>query len=273
MSGLRAAGLFGAAALVLLLGGPGCRTPPAPPTKSPAAQSPAAQQPAAQEAAAPAAEPATTGPQWVEHEASGLRVLQFPPAGATAPLVVAMHGLGDKPEAFQRMLAHEAGRVNLHVPAGPLPRGSGHSWFNIRAAQDDAELAAGVARAADAVAAYIADVRQPGQPVVVTGFSQGGMVSFTLALTHPELVDLALPLGGFLPTALRTGTAGAAAPRIVALHGAEDTRIPTQAAQDSVAWLEAAGFPAVIETYPGVGHGVSPPMRARLSKELGTLLP
>lgn len=216
--------------------------------------------------------PAPDGPQWIDHEASGLRVLRFPSVGSTAPLVVAMHGLGDKPEAFQRMLAHEAVRVNLHVPAGPLPRGSGHSWFNIRAAQDDAELAAGVAQAADAVAAYIADVRQPGQPVVVTGFSQGGMVSFTLALTHPELVDLALPLGGFLPTALRTGTAGPDAPRIVALHGAEDTRIPTRSAEASVAWLAEAGFTAAIETYPGVGHGVSPPMRARIGEELGTLL-
>lgn len=258
----RLSGALWLSGALLLAGVGGCRTTaPAPPAPPPAEAT-------AETASAPHAD----GPQWVDHEASGLRVLRFPSVGSTAPLVVAMHGLGDKPEAFQRMLAHEAGRVNLHVPAGPLPRGSGHSWFNIRAAQDDAELAAGVARAAAAVAAYIADVRQPGQPVVVTGFSQGGMVSFALALSHPELVDLALPLGGFLPTALRTGTAGPEAPRIVALHGADDTRIPTRSAEESVAWLAEAGFTAAIETYPGVGHGVSPPMRARIGEELGTLV-
>ena len=38
--------------------------------------------------------------------------------------------------------------------------------------------------------------------VVVTGFSQGGMLSYALALHHPELIEYALPISGMLPEVL-----------------------------------------------------------------------
>lgn len=244
-----------------------CSGSPAPAADPAAATGPAAAPAPAPAAAVPPAPAA--GPQWVDHSESGLRVLVFPAVSDTAPLVIALHGRGDKPEAFQRMLAHLSDRVNLHLPAGLLPQGGGHSWFDGRAAADDAELGAGVGAAADRIARYIEAVRRPGQPVVVTGFSQGGMLSFTLAVRHPAQVDLALPLGGFLPASLRpAGGPGPDTPPVRALHGADDTRIPTAWAEETVRRLAAAGFDATLETFPGVGHGVSPPMRATLDAAL-----
>ena len=47
----------------------------------------------------------------------------------------------------------------------------------------------------------------------------------TLAVEHPDVVGAALPISGALPTGLFP-TAGVRGPRIVALHGTDDTRIP-----------------------------------------------
>ncbi len=209
---------------------------------------------------APVVEQAAAGPAWIDEPSSGLRALVFPPVAPPVPLVIALHGLGDRPEAFHRLLDSSAAVVNLHVPAAPLAHGRGFSWFPVRASPDDAGLAVAVKAAADQVAQYIGAVRKPSQKVVVTGFSQGGMLSFALAAHHPEVVDLAVPIGGFLPVGLRV--AGPVPPSpVFALHGAADERIAVGGAQDSVAWLDAQGGQATLRTWAGVGHTISAEMR------------
>ena len=67
--------------------------------------------------------------------------------------------------------------AHVVVPAATIPFGSGFSWFDIRAAQDDPSLAAAVGEATRRVVQLVHARRPDGHPVVVTGFSQG-MLSF-----------------------------------------------------------------------------------------------
>ena len=196
---------------------------------------------------------------------SGLELLEI--AGPAHRVIIALHGLGDRPEDFASLARPWAGLATLLIPAGPDPWGKdGHSWFPIRAIEDSPALAEGVRRSADRVATLILGRTQPEDEVVVTGFSQGGMLSFALAVLHPEAVDLAIPLGGMLPSSLLPTHIPAGAAPIRALHGAADSRVPTAAAEDSVAKLAALGWDATIKTYAGLGHAINAEEHAELDR-------
>lgn len=221
--------------------------------------------PAPREAASARAAPAPAGPA----EAAGIRYLERTTGGAEAserlPLVVAIHGLGDRPEAFTRLFDGFAGRARIVVPYGTAPYGNGFSWFPL-ARLDPEALAEGTEKAAHGLAAMIAELARTrpttGRPIV-TGFSQGGMLSFTLAVLHPEQVGEVLPVSGLLAPRLMPSSwpAGKAMPRIHAFHGDADTVVPFERARQTVEALQKAGWPVEFSTYPGVGHTVSTKMR------------
>lgn len=230
--------------LLLLLA---CQVPGAPP--------PALPPPSVQEApATPVAFPLpTVAPPGIARPADD---------PATTALVVAIHGRGDRPEHFQALTRGWPEVAHVVVPAAPTPHGSGFSWFPLRAVADGPELAQGVAEAADRLAAWLAD--SPADPLVVTGFSQGGMLSFALAVRHPHLVDAVVPVGGMLPQGLWPTAVPPGAPPILALHGGADEVVPTAAAVATVEALAGLGWPAELRTWDGVGHEIPLPMRASL---------
>lgn len=204
-------------------------------------------------------------------EAAGVRYLVRTTAGAAAdarlPLVVAMHGLGDRPERFGILDALPVA-ARVVTPFGLTPYGGGYSWFDLG---DRTRMHEGIAAAAGRVAAMLEVLvaRYPtrGKPIV-TGFSQGGMLSFALATQHPASIGAAFPLGGFLPSELIVD-APTNAPPIVALHGEADRRVLFAPTERAVALLVDRGWSAALRAYPDVGHTVSPSMQARLFVEIG----
>jgi len=183
---------------------------------------------------------------------------------AELPLLVVVHGLGDTPENYLSVFDDLATPVRLVAPRAPDPHAVGSSWFPI----DDLLKAPRVIRErADALARLIERLARTrptrGRPIV-TGFSQGGVLSFALAAYHPELrLAAALPVAGLLP---KGGPPVRVAPppfRVVALHGTADPRIPYVRGVDAVERLRAAGGNATMFDYPGVGHAFSEPMLVR----------
>lgn len=195
--------------------------------------------------------------------------------GATAneplPLVIAIHGLGDRPERFIALFDALRARARVVAPYGE-PYGAGFSFFPIVSRVDPDALAPGIERAVARLAPLITAVSRArptrGKPIV-TGFSQGGMLSFALAVLHPELVGEALPISGFLTVKLlaTSGTGGTGAPArggaalslppIVAFHGDADPVVPIAADRLGIARLREAGARAELHEYPGVVHTVS----------------
>jgi predicted esterase len=95
-----------------------------------------------------------------------------------------------------------------------------------------------------------------------------------LALHHPDHVDAALPLAGFVPApCLPSGPPPASAPPVRAFHGDADDRLPVQNQRDVVAALQAQGWDAALRTYPGVRHHLNAEIQADLFSALGELLP
>lgn len=229
-------------------------------------------------------EPAPTGQL---AQIAGVHYLEFVTAGADPqaklPMIIAIHGLGDSPEGFRGLLEDFDQPARVIVPRGLDAHGPGWSWFPTRVSElaegnteQLAQLAMGIKLAADTLAPAIEQLtaQRPttGKPIV-TGFSQGGMLSFALAIHHRELLSAALPIGGWLPEPLwPTGPAPTPPIPIIAFHGEADTIVPYPATVTAVAQLEQAGYPVELITYAGVEHSISPAMRADLFDALRTNL-
>lgn len=202
-------------------------------------------------------------------------------ASAELPMVVAIHGLGGTPESFSRLFDGFDTQARLIFPRAPKTWGPGFSWFSFdaRARGDEAGFARALADPAGRIATLVAELSSSrptrGKPIV-TGFSQGGMLAFTLAAQHGDQFSMIVPVGGLLPVGidLARGTPDQAGtrPRIVALHGGADVRVDVDAARSSIARLGSAGFTTSIETFDGVGHGVFPPIQRRLLELIGAAI-
>ena len=191
------------------------------------------------------------------------------------PLVVGLHGLGDRPRAFAGLFRGFDKPARLVLLRAPTPYSRGFAWWRFRPGRpDSAERAAGIRSAATEVARAIRDLlsKKPvrGLPVV-TGFSQGGMLSFALAALHPEVTGTAIPISGGLPSQLWPAPAQAARrlPPVHALHGDADALVPIGPARKTVEQLRGAGFDATLKEFSGVEHRVPTPVRQELFRLLG----
>ncbi len=259
----------GAAMLVAL----GACEPTAPPSPAISAAPAASSAPTpSSRSVAPAPAPGDATPR--EGEAAGVRFLELTTGGARSadrlPMVIAIHGLGDTPEAFARVLADLDAPARLVVPRGLEPFHGGYSWFALEGGPSSESTARGIRRAAAALSACIGELAATrptaGRPVV-TGFSQGGALSFALAALHPRSIAAAFPDGGWLPPSIELERAPEPL-AIVALHGAADPRIPIGPTRDAVLRLSASGYRAELREFPRVGHTIDAAMR----RELGGLV-
>jgi phospholipase/carboxylesterase len=189
---------------------------------------------------------------------------------APMPMLILIHGLGDRPshDWFAGADAIDT-PLRLIMPQAPTPHGDGgFAWFPFRARGNDPDaLARGISAASDRLARAIAVLaaRRPtrGAPIVA-GFSQGGMLSYALALRHPEIVSFSHPISGLLPKPLWPASkpAGTRYPPIAAMHGDADALVPIAGDRELSAHLRALGYDAQLREFPGVAHTITPAMNA-----------
>ena len=139
--------------------------------------------------------------------AHGLEFHEFVTGGASAddklPLIIAVHGLGDSPKKFAGLLSGFKEPARVVCPRGPVPHGKGYSWFDTRISKGrvtSIDLAE-IEEASDRLALLIATLsksRPTKGKAVITGFSQGGVLSFVVAFRHPDSVGAAIPVGGMV---------------------------------------------------------------------------
>jgi phospholipase/carboxylesterase len=188
-----------------------------------------------------------------------------------APLVIALHGLGDIPERFIGLFGTFPAAARIIAPRAGTRHGDGFSWFPPRgisldlAAPDIAEAAGTVAAFAEALARRVPTLGKP----IVMGFSQGGALSFAIAVRHPSSVSASFPVGAWLPTALWPTARPAHAPPILAFHGTADPRVPISLMRPAVARLEQLGYSIRLQEFEGVEHEIPAVVRAALFEALG----
>jgi phospholipase/carboxylesterase len=192
-------------------------------------------------------------------------------ADETAPLVVAIHGMGDKPDNWIESWRTFPGKAQIVLPRAFTKYGEGWSWFEFKDGMTDAEFGAEVGGAEDKLWKAIAKLAGP-RRLIVTGFSQGGILSFAMAARHPDKIAYAFPVSGSCPGPLLPKDKARAAP-ILAFHGTSDNVLAFKWGQGAVNAFKEQGNEASLKAYPGIGHTISPEMRADLWTELQKALP
>ncbi|MCZ7685626.1 MAG: dienelactone hydrolase family protein [Sandaracinaceae bacterium] len=197
------------------------------------------------------------------------------PPDAELPLIVYLHGRGDRPRVPRDDVYDLDTPVRMILPRGPERFGQGYAWAPVSAHRGESPE---LLEALDARARMLSDAmvewqrRHPtrGRPIVL-GFSQGGILAMTLAVREPGSIARAIPMAGWLPPSLLPPRADryAVNARVIALHGGDDPVLSATRTAGTVEDLVKLGYPVELEVYPGVGHEVSRDMRRRVHELLG----
>lgn len=195
-------------------------------------------------------------------------------AGDRLPMIVALHGYGQRPHWWVAHLRGFRRRARVIVPRAPEVHPPGFGWFPFETTTDV------VARRAHELARAftIWRARRPtrGRPMVV-GFSQGSALAFALAVRHPRSVAAAYPIGGTLPVSMIPRFAPSPTvplPRIRSMHGTADPMMGIEQARADVNALRDRGYPAdPLLELRGVEHTITPAMRDQLHAWLAEDLP
>ena len=169
-----------------------------------------------------------------------------------------LHGLGADGHDFvplvQQLRLQKAVRFILpHAPVQPVTlngRLPMRAWFDIASLQLDVRVdEAGIEASAQAVA-ELAEAQ--GLPLLLAGFSQGGLIALHAALHHLPAVQGVLALSTWYPFAVpRTAL------HAFVGHGTQDEIVPCALGQQVAEALQTAGAQVDWRTYP-MGHAVCP---------------
>jgi len=154
--------------------------------------------------------------------------------------VIWMHGLGADGSDFEAIvpdLGVDGGPgirfVFPNAPAIPVTCNGGYvmsAWYDIISLDSNNRVVdeAGMLRSRQAIRQLIARENQRGIPcdrIFLAGFSQGGAVAYTTALTHPEALAGVVALSTYIPTPTlieAEATSANKALPVFAAHGTED---------------------------------------------------
>ena len=141
-----------------------------------------------------------------------------------------------------------------------------YAWYAINFDADENKFSdheqAKISR--DLIAQFIDELIQTypidSKNVTLVGFSQGSILSYAIALSHPDKVQRVVALSGYVSEPileenyLRNDLSKL---KIFHSHGTVDQVIPVEWARKTKPFLEKLGINSTYKEYP-VGHGVAP---------------
>jgi phospholipase/carboxylesterase len=212
----------------------------------------------------------TLGPLQQDH-ASGLQYsIRLGAPAKPARCLVLLHGVGSN-EANMLALAEGVSDDTLVVTVrGPLVLGPGQfAWFRVAFTASGPSIVPEEAeRSRMALIALVQQLQAEhgiaADKTVVAGFSQGGIMSASVALSAPQAVaGFGLLCGRILPELQPHIASHAQLSNLQAFlaHGEFDSKLPVDWAHQSHALLDALGVKHALQLYP-VDHTISAPMHA-----------
>jgi phospholipase/carboxylesterase len=183
------------------------------------------------------------------------------------PLILLLHGYGSNEEdlfSFAAELPDEYYIISARAPYD-LQYGS-YAWYAINFDADENKFSDNEqARSSrDLIAGFIGELTSnypiDSAKISLLGFSQGAVLSYAVALSHPEKIQKVIALSGYLSEAifekdyLKNDLSKL---KIFASHGTADQVIPVDWARKTKPFLDKLGIASVYKEYP-IGHGISP---------------
>ena len=197
-----------------------------------------------------------------------IHTLYQPAVEGPFPTVLTLHGRGANAMDLLGLAPLLCGGKFLMIcPQGPLetpigPGMTGYAWYPMSmGGPPDVDAILSSRRELEAfiercLASYPIDRKK----LALLGFSQGGVMSYSLALTHPERFAALAVLSSWLPKELEArldvSDAVQALPTLIQ-HGTQDSMIEVDRARDSVERLRQLKLPLTFREYD-MAHEITP---------------
>ncbi len=195
-------------------------------------------------------------------------------AGKTYPLVLVLHGAGERGSDNAKQLIHvwEKGTGPLGRPEFAAAKAfailpqcpDGKQWVNVpwgNGSYTSPAVSEPLDLALKLTDASIKELPIDPDRVYVMGLSMGGYGTFDAIQRRPELFTAAIPVCGAMDVSKAKDVKHVA---VWVFHGDKDTVVPPTGSRDAVAALKAAGATPRYTEYPDVGHNSwSPAFRER----------
>ena len=204
-----------------------------------------------------------------------IHTIYQPPGGGSHPTILTLHGRGANAFDLLGLAPYLCGgRFLIICPQAPLetpigPDAVGYAWYSISLGgpPDVQGMLASQKKLQsfldDALARYPIDEKN----LIVLGFSQGGVMAFSLALANPARFRALVALSSWLPPELvpllKVSNAVQSLPTLVH-HGTQDSTIEVERARSSVERLRELKVPLTFKEYE-MGHEIRPSSLADLS--------
>lgn len=184
-----------------------------------------------------------------------------------APLLIMCHGYGSDENdlfSFASELPEELFIVSLRAPYAMQPYGNAWYAINFDADKgkwsDNEQAKQSVSLISDFIDYACKTYDVDSNNVTLLGFSQGTILSYSVALNFPSKVKNIVALSGYinediLPETIEKGDV--AHLNFFCSHGSVDQVIPVDWARKAPVFLEKLGINYSYSEYP-VGHGVAP---------------
>lgn len=183
------------------------------------------------------------------------------------PVLILLHGYGSNEQdlfSFASELPSDSYVISVRAPYDMM-YGS-YAWYAINFDADENKFSdIGQARQSrdllvqcidELVQTYPIDPKQ----VTLIGFSQGCILSYSIAVSYPEKVQRVVALSGYFNTDIAVEgfeEKDLKHLQIFASHGSVDQVVPVEWARKAAPKLEALGVQVIYKEYP-VGHGIAP---------------
>ncbi|MGB0716542.1 MAG: alpha/beta hydrolase [Phycisphaerae bacterium] len=195
---------------------------------------------------------------------TGSRPIQYVPKDLgkeqISPLLVLLHGYGTDGHDIINPWKTIADEFDLRLvaPQAPHPTQNGFRW----GPADEAEPI--IMRAIK----YMEDnYRIDRQRVVLSGFSQGGLLTYAIGLKHPKKFSGLLPIAGRYPGMNQAEKAPQPQlPKIFIMIGTDDR--PLADNRKASRELQSAGYSVKLNEYEGVGHHLPANFREEFKEAL-----
>lgn len=184
-----------------------------------------------------------------------------------APLLILLHGYGSNEEdlfSFASELPDDYFIISLRAPYDLQPYG--HSWYDIHFTSENEKFSDDeqAIQSRELISTFIDEVIEvyPVDPEKITliGFSQGTILSYSVALSYPEKIKNVVALSGYLNENILIDNykdKDHSNLNFFISHGNADQVIPSSWANKAPTFLKNLNIENSYQEYP-VGHGVAP---------------
>jgi phospholipase/carboxylesterase len=190
---------------------------------------------------------------------------QTHPESHNQPLVIFLHGYGSNEQDLFGIKDELPASYNyLSVRAPMVMEEGSYQWFRKKGEgayngeTDDLKTSGQVLL--DFIAQAAKKYHTDPDKVFLVGFSQGAIMSYEVALRHPEAVGGIAALSGRILPVLRSELKPDEKRQKLAIfigHGTADKRLPYTDGTDADRLLQSLSLKPEFHAYPGVGHSIS----------------